>query len=76
MSPIATGIWSVFARSWATMSGERSMPATRTPRAASGTAILPVPIASSRAPPLANGSRKSTVAAMVAGSKCGPVEES
>ena len=27
------------------------MPATRTPRAASGTAILPVPIASSSAPP-------------------------
>ena len=29
------------------------MPATRTPRSASGTAILPVPIASSSAPPLA-----------------------
>ena len=35
----------------ATMSGEKSIPATRTPRAASGTAILPVPIASSSAPP-------------------------
>ena len=36
------------------------MPATRMPRSASGTAILPVPIASSSAPPPASGTRKST----------------
>ncbi len=52
------------------------MPATRTPRAASGTAILPVPIASSKAPPTASGSRKSTVASIVASSKYGPVDSS
>ena len=33
------------------MASESSMPATRTPRSASGTAIRPVPIANSSAPP-------------------------
>ena len=40
-----------FARSWATMSGESSIPATSTPRAANGTAMRPVPIPNSSARP-------------------------
>jgi len=36
------------------------MPATRTPRAASGSAMRPVPIASSSAPPSPSGARNST----------------
>ena len=46
-SPIATSISSPpgFARSLATIASERSIPATRTPRCESGSAIRPVPIA-------------------------------
>ncbi len=53
MSPITASIRSApgFSRSRASIASELSIPATRTPRAASGTAIRPVPIANSSAPP-------------------------
>jgi hypothetical protein len=45
------------------MCGEKSMPSTRTPVAASGSAMRPVPIASSSAgPPRAWAARKATAA--------------
>ncbi len=52
-SPIVTSMCSPpgFARNRATMASELSMPATRTPRSASGSAIRPVPIPNSSAPP-------------------------
>ena len=65
-SPIVTSIASPpgLARRRATIGGERSMPLTRTPRAASGRAIRPVPIASSSARPSpASSARKSTAGA-------------
>src|SRR5215210_1282015 len=50
-------------RSRATISGEISTPSTRTPRAASGSAIRPVPTASSSAgPPSASFFRNATAA--------------
>ncbi len=53
MSPIVTGNRSPpgLRRSSATIASEKSMPCTSTPRAASGKATRPVPIASSRAGP-------------------------
>ena len=52
-SPIVTGIASPpgLARSRATIASDRSMPCTSTPRAASGSATRPVPMASSSARP-------------------------
>ena len=53
MSPIVTGISAPpgFARSCSTIAAESSRPCTSTPRAASGSAIRPVPIANSSARP-------------------------
>ncbi len=57
------------ARSRATMAFDRSMPCTGTPRAASGSAMRPVPMPSSSARPSpARPARKSAVAATTAGS--------
>ena len=52
-SPTAMSMSSLpgFARNSATMASELSIPATRTPRPASGSAIRPVPIPNSTAPP-------------------------
>ena len=63
---MVTGIWSPpgLRRSLATMAGEMSMPWTGIPRAARGSAMRPVPIASSSAgPPPASCSRKATATA-------------
>ena len=70
MSPIVTAISSPpgLSRSRATIARDRSIPATGTPRAASGRAIRPVPIANSSAdPPSANVASRSTVAEIVRG---------
>jgi hypothetical protein len=57
------------ARSWATMSADSSMPCTATPRARSGIATRPVPIAnSSAAPSPASSASTSTVGPSTAGS--------
>src|SRR6478735_1068121 len=64
MSPIVTGNRSPpgLRRSSATIASEKSMPCTSTPRAASGRATRPVPIASSRAGPSpASSCSRSTV---------------
>ena len=54
-SPIVTPIASApgFSRSRATIALERSIPCTGTPRWASSTAMRPVPIPSSKRPPVA-----------------------
>ena len=49
------------------------MPATRTPRSASGSAIRPVPIANSSAPPApASSASRSTAGSTTAGSNMPP----
>ena len=61
MSPIVTSTPSApgLARSCSTMCGDSSMPVTGTPRALSGSATRPVPIASSSAgPPAASSARR------------------
>jgi hypothetical protein len=58
-----------FARKAATMASELSIPATRTPRSASGSAIRPVPIPNSTAPPApASPASMSTTGVTTAGS--------
>jgi hypothetical protein len=57
----------------ATIASERSIPCTSTPRAASGSAIRPVPIPSSRARPSpASTARKSTAGSISAGRPIDP----
>ena len=64
-------------RSRLTIAFDMSMPWTGTPRSRSGTAIRPVPIASSSARPLPPArARKSTVALMTSCSNSGPFESS
>jgi hypothetical protein len=70
-SPTVTPMSSVpaLARSSATMSGDSSIPCTRTPRRLSGIAMRPVPIpSSSAAPPPASPARTSTGGSTIAGS--------
>ena len=72
MSPMATGMSSPpgLARSRATMARDSSMPCTSTPRRASGSAIRPVPMASSSArPPPASSASTPAVASTVPGPK-------
>ena len=65
-----------FSRSRASISFELSIPATRTPRSASGSAIRPVPIAnSSAAPSPASSASSSTAGATTSGSNI-PAESS
>ena len=60
-------------RSCSTMSGDSSMPCTSTPRAASGSPTLPVPIASSSARAVAAcAARNSTVGSSTSGRTCRP----
>ncbi len=55
------------------MSSEISMPCTSTPRAASGSAMRPVPTASSRTgPPPASAARKATAGSTAAGRESSP----
>ena len=78
MSPAIASIRSApgFSRSSASIASELSMPATRTPRAASGSAIRPVPIAnSSAAPSPASCASASTAGPTTAGSNM-PAESS
>ncbi len=57
-----------FSRSRWSIASELSMPATRTPRSARGTATRPVPIANSRTrPPAASSASVSTVGPMTCG---------
>ena len=66
-----------FALSLAVIARERSIPCTGTPRAASGTAIRPVPIPSSSARPLAASSAsRSTAGPTTAGSNISHDESS
>jgi hypothetical protein len=70
MSPTITGIVasSAFARSWSIIGPDSSMPVTGTPRAASGTATRPVPMAnSSAAPSPARATRRFTVGPSTSG---------
>ena len=69
-SPIVTSMPSApgFARSRATIASERSIPWTVTPRAASGSAIRPVPMpSSSAAPSPARSARNSTAGSTTSG---------
>ena len=78
MSPMATGMASPpgLARSRATMARDRSMPCTSTPRRASGSAIRPVPMASSSArPSAASPASTSATVSVKAGSNM-PSDES
>ena len=66
-----------FARRRASISFELSIPATRTPRSASGSAIRPVPIANSSAPPSpASSASSSTAGATTSGSNIPPESSS
>ena len=70
MSPARTGTVapSALRRSWATMGADSSIPVTGTPRAASGMATRPVPMAnSSAAPDPARRARKSTAGSRTSG---------
>ena len=70
-SPMVTPMSSApgFARSSATMAGDRSIPCTRTPRWLSGIAMRPVPMpSSSAAPSPARSARKRTAGSTTAGS--------
>src|SRR5918993_1981072 len=70
MSPSTTGMAasSTLVRSCSTIGADSSMPATGTPRSASGTATRPVPIASSSArPPPASAASLSTVGPSTSG---------
>ena len=70
-SPTVTPIRSApgFARSRASIASDSSIPCTGTPRAASGSAIRPVPMpSSSAAPPAASSTRRSTIGPTTAGS--------
>jgi hypothetical protein len=61
-----------FARSFAAIASDSSIPCTGTPRRESGSAIRPVPIPSSSARPApAIPARKSTTGSIVAGSNMG-----
>ena len=68
MSPIVTGMASPpgLARSCATIALESSRPCTGTPRAASGSAIRPVPIANSSAAPSPASSASTSTAGSTA----------
>ena len=72
MSPMVTGIDSPpgLARSRCTIAPEASIPSTVIPRAASGSAIRPVPMASSSTRPPASPARKSTAAAGSSPANC------
>ena len=81
MSPIVTGIDASsppgFALSRATIARDNSMPATGTPREASGIAMRPVPIANSSArPPSARAASRSSCGPMTAGSSVSAVSSS
>ncbi|WP_435588598.1 hypothetical protein [Micromonospora chalcea] len=70
MSPITTGIVaaSAFDRSRSTIGTESSMPLTRTPRPARGTATRPVPMAnSSTGPSPASAASRSTAGSSTSG---------
>ena len=70
-SPMVTPMSSSpgLARSSATMSGDRSIPCTRTPRRLSGRAMRPVPMPSSSAAPVpASSARNRTTGSTAAGS--------
>ena len=71
MSPATASIRSApgFSRRRSSIASELSIPATRTPRSDSGSAIRPVPIAnSSTAPPPASSASRSTAGPTTAGS--------
>jgi hypothetical protein len=77
MSPIVTSIRcaSSLARSRSTMAVEISIPDTGTPRAASGNATRPVPMASSSAAPSpASSASTSTVRPTTSASNIGPTD--
>jgi hypothetical protein len=66
-----------FARSLATIAFDNSIPWTGTPRCASGSAIRPVPIPSSRARPLPTiAVRKSTAGSTTVGSNISAADSS
>jgi hypothetical protein len=71
MSPASASMPSApgFSRRRASIASEVSIPATRTPRAASGSAMRPVPMAnSSAAPAPASSAKRSTAGPTTAGS--------
>jgi hypothetical protein len=78
-SPIVTPMSSPsgFARSLATIAFDSSIPCTRTPRCASGSAIRPAPIPSSSARPLpARSTRRSMTGSTTAGSNISTADSS
>lgn len=79
MSPTVTSIASPpgLARIRSIMARDMSMPATGTPRAASGSAILPVPTAnSSTLPPPASSASRSTTGSTASGRNMAALDSS